>query len=271
MTHAFQKQWQSQSPLHALQVKEFFTQKDITSSLSNIKEKYVSLLSTGTDLGEAKSDPIIISPGNIIYVRYEFGVIVDHRQKSTYVTRGPIYQKWLQLGWDSKEIFPVDDDHINSDGIGVFNHFRGIGANAHFQGSIYWHPTVGAYSIQGAIREKWLLLDWEGYYPTTDEKICFDGFGRYNDFRNIDLDPTFYEHNDLSLYHHPMTGVCEIHGAIRAFWKTLGAEQYGYPITDEMVYSDGIGHFSKFYRHTDNLETILSWYPSTGVKEEIAE
>lgn len=265
-----EEQWLSNTSVEVMKVNEFFARTYVSTSLSNIKEKYAHLLSIGTHLGDAKSDPIMISPGNIVYVLYDLGAIVDHRQRRTYVIQGPIYQKWLQLGWEQKEIFPVEDDIVNPDGVGSFNHFRGTGTD--FQGSIYWHPNVGAYSLQGEIREKWLLLDWEGYYPISDERTCLDGFGHYNDFRSVNLDPTFYEHNDLSIYHHPMTGVYEIHGAIRAYWKTLGgAERYGYPTTDEMVYSDGIGRFSKFHRLIDDRETTLSWYPGSGVKEEISK
>jgi uncharacterized protein with LGFP repeats len=50
------------------------------------------------------------------------------------------------------------------DGIGWFRHFR--------DGSIYWHPAVGAHECHGAIRAKWASLDWERSslgYPTSDQ------------------------------------------------------------------------------------------------------
>jgi len=66
------------------------------------------------------------------------------------------------------------------DGTGWYRHFR--------FGSIYWHPSVGAHEVHGAIRAKWASLGWErGFlgYPTTDELVGRDpaAIGRFNRFQ----------------------------------------------------------------------------------------
>ena len=66
---------------------------------------------------------------------------------------------WGYLG------FPTTDETPTPDGIGRFNHFAD-------DGSIYWTPTTGAWSIHGAIRDKWASLGWEKScqgYPVSDE------------------------------------------------------------------------------------------------------
>ena len=71
-------------------------------------------------------------------------------------------------------------------------------------GNIYWHPFVGAFEVHGDILQKYKLLGAEaGFlgYPTTDELITPDGFGRFNHFQNG------------SIYWTPDTGAHEVHGA----------------------------------------------------------
>jgi hypothetical protein len=65
------------------------------------------------------------------------------------------------------------------DGIGWFRHFR--------DGSIYWHPALGAHECHGPVRAKWASLGWERSflgYPVSDEVAGDDPaqrgvFGRF--------------------------------------------------------------------------------------------
>ena len=61
-----------------------------------------------------------------------------------------------------------------------------MGRTRDFQnGSIYWKPGVGAFSIHGGIRLKWVGLGAEeGFlgFPVTDETGTPDGRGRFNHF-----------------------------------------------------------------------------------------
>ena len=140
---------------------------------------------------------------------------------------GLILSHYLALGGPGSFLgLPITDERPTPDSIGRFNHF---GNN----GSIYWTPSTGAWSIHGAIRSKWSSLGWERSflgYPVTDERSAPDRIGRANHFsstRNL--------HNvDGSIYWTPSTGAHEVHGPIRAKWFSLGTERgcLGYPISD---------------------------------------
>ncbi|MBT1001677.1 choice-of-anchor D domain-containing protein [Paenarthrobacter sp. DKR-5] len=95
-----------------------------------------------------------------------------------HAVKGAIRAKWASLGWEAGPLgYPLTDERTTPDGIGRYNHFS---RNA----SIYWTPTTGAHSVQGAIRTKWASLGWERSrlgYPVTDEYTI--PAGRESDFR----------------------------------------------------------------------------------------
>src|SRR5207245_1750013 len=123
-------------------------------------------------------------------------------------------------------------------GVGRFNHFTKLSTGDN--GSIYWTPTWGAWSIHGLIRNEWAALGWETGlcgYPITDESTCPDGVGKFNHFSK-----------GASIYFTPGTGAHEVHGSIRNKWQALGWEGgvCGYPQTDETPCPDGVGKFNHF-------------------------
>ncbi|MGH3434922.1 MAG: hypothetical protein ACRDRN_00480 [Sciscionella sp.] len=81
---------------------------------------------------------------------------------------GAIRAHWKALGWEQGPMgYPTTDERGTPDGIGRYNHFTG-GDGA----SIYWTPSTGAWSVHGAIRDKWASMGWETSrlgYPTSDE------------------------------------------------------------------------------------------------------
>jgi hypothetical protein len=160
---------------------------------------------------------------------------------------GAILAKYQALGGPTGFLgYPTTNETSTPDGIGRFNHF----AN---NGSIYWTPNAGAWSIRGAIRTKWASLGWERSflgYPVTDETGTPDGIGRFNHFSNSG-----------SIYWTPNTGAWSIHGLIRAKYLALGGPTsvVGYPVTDETGTPDGIGRFN----HFSNSGSIY-WTPNTG-------
>jgi microsomal dipeptidase-like Zn-dependent dipeptidase len=87
--------------------------------------------------------------------------------------------------------------------------------------------------------------------PVSDEMNTSDGAGLYRHFEGG------------SIYWSPQTGAFEVHGAIREKWDSLGGEGglLGYPITDETVTIDGVGHFNHFQQGS------IYWAPKTGVYE----
>ncbi|CAN5671818.1 hypothetical protein BH11PSE13_BH11PSE13_35540 [soil metagenome] len=96
--------------------------------------------------------------------------------------------------------------------------------------------SAGAFEVHGAIREKYLALGAEASilgYPRTDESGTPDGFGKFNHFQVG------------SIYWTSATGAHEIHGLIRDRWASLGWErnaQLGYPISDELIPDERVGH-----------------------------
>jgi len=91
---------------------------------------------------------------------------------------------------------------------------------------------------------------WMGV-STTSIRTCPDGIGQYQHFVHG------------SIYYHPSHGAHEVHGSIKARWKSLGWERsvLGYPITDETKTPDGIGRYNHFQRGS------IYWSPSSGAWE----
>lgn len=92
---------------------------------------------------------------------------------------GAIRDHWAALGWERGVLgYPISDETGDPDGIGRHNFF----AN---HGSIYWTPSTGAWSVHGAIQDRWAALGWERGrlgYPTGDEFAVIGG--RRNNFQH---------------------------------------------------------------------------------------
>lgn len=106
------------------------------------------------------------------------------------------------------------------------------------RGSIYWSLATGAHEVHGQIRDRWRHLGAELVvgYPQTDELSTQPPGFRYSDF----------EHG--SIYWTARTGPCEILGAIRTRWRSLGGGQslLGYPLTGERQTPDGSSSYNAF-------------------------
>lgn len=93
----------------------------------------------------------------------------------TWSIRGAIRGKWVSTGYELG--LPTSDETVTPDGVGRYNHF----AN---DGSIYWTPGTGVWSVHGLIRHQWASMGWERGplgYPTSDEYAVPDG--RQNNFQ----------------------------------------------------------------------------------------
>lgn len=161
--------------------------------------------------------------------------------------RGAIRAHWAAMGWERGILgYPVTDESITPDGAGRYNHFSN-------NGSAYWSPATGAWSVRGAIRDHYFSLGGPTGllgYPVTDESVTPDGAGRYNHFST-----------NASIYWTPPTGAWSIRGAIRAHWAALGWERsaVGYPVTDETGAPDGVGRYNQFANGGS-----IYWTPQTG-------
>jgi len=99
--------------------------------------------------------------------------------------------------------------------------------------------------VFGAIGDKWKKLGGAGSLignPITGEEKTSDGIGRFQKFANL---------NGM-IYWHPKIGAFCVLGLIGHRWLEIGAEKFGYPITDETPTSDGVGETIKFSSITRN-------------------
>ena len=157
----------------------------------------------------------------------------------------PIYAKWRATGADAGPLqgaFSLESDAAHGGRWATF---------ASDTKSVYWSAATDAWTIQGAIRDKWATFGWEWGplgYPTTDELTTPDGVGHFNHFQGA----------NGSIYWTPSTGAHEVRGAIRDHWATLGWElsYLGYPTSDEYAIPGG--------RRSDFQGGYLIWESATG-------
>jgi hypothetical protein len=138
----------------------------------------------------------------------------------THEVHGAIRDKYSRFGSSEGGLgYPVSDETGTPDGKGRFNHFE--------QGSIYWHPSTGAFEVHGAIRDRWATLGWERSwlgYPTSDELDLGDGQGgRVSAFQNG------------SIYWWPDTGARDINNIVLHY---TGLHCFGETDVDEGSDSD---------------------------------
>lgn len=113
------------------------------------------------------------------------------------------------------------------------------GCLQHFANGDVYHINGKAFEVHGEIRGRFNLLGAQKGvlgYPQTDETSTADTWGRFNHFQNG------------SIFWRPCIGAYEVHGLIRNRWAELQWERgpMGYPMSDELTTSDGIGRYSLF-------------------------
>ncbi|MBP2321149.1 glucose/arabinose dehydrogenase [Kibdelosporangium banguiense] len=173
---------------------------------------------------------------------------------TAYVIYGPSQEKWISLGADNSVIgYPTIDITGTPDGVGRYTHF------SKENGSIYWHPSTGAFAVMGEIKRLWAAVGWETSvlgYPRTDELVGRENSdpgraGRYSHFQNG------------SIYWSSGTGAREVHGEIGKKYLALNAELsvLGYPTINEGTPPDRIGRFNHFQGGS------IYWTNATGAHE----
>lgn len=215
--------------------------------MSAIDDKYAALGGQTGFLGAPKTPEMVCPDGAGRYRHYTNGSIYWHASTGAHEIHGSILGRWSSMGFEKSVLgYPITDETKTPDTVGRFNHFQ--------NGSIYWHPNIGAFEVHGAIRQKWATMGWEKSllgYPLTNELTTPDKKGRYNHFQYG------------SIYWHPDTGAFEVHGDIRQKWASLGWERgfLGYPKTDEKPAPDKVGRFNHFQNGS------IYWHPNTGAHE----
>ena len=96
---------------------------------------------------------------------YEGADIYWSHATGAHEVHGDIRAKYNALGGPGGLLgFPVTDETGTPDGVGRYNHFQ--------NGSIYWTPHTGPFSVHGSVRDTWAEQGWERGalgYPVADQ------------------------------------------------------------------------------------------------------
>ncbi|MEV7612389.1 FG-GAP-like repeat-containing protein [Streptomyces sp. NPDC089799] len=172
---------------------------------------------------------------------------------------GPILAKFKAKGGVAGFGKPSGKVTDNPDG-GKFVHLRMNGTTSD-NASIYWHPSTGAWLVQGAIRTKWIALGAEKSllgYPTSDEGKTFDEVGRFSTFNGSGGAGAIYWTSDF--------GAWEVNGGIyRRYLEMGGPSRLGYPTNDETRHTDNIGRYNHFRKRGQTADSAsIYWTSATG-------
>jgi peptidoglycan/xylan/chitin deacetylase (PgdA/CDA1 family) len=177
----------------------------------------IILMHLGSDSTDAQALPSIISTLK--------GMGYGFTNPYLTVTKGGIRAKYLALGAQKAAVgVPRTAEMVATT--------SGTAVQWFASGRIYWKSGLGAFEVRGAILTKYRSLGTVTSFlsfPTTDERGCPDGVGRYNNFQGG------------SIYWTPTTGAHEVHGAIRTKWASLGWERgfLRYPLSDVVSVTGG--------------------------------
>ncbi|MBT2480363.1 FG-GAP-like repeat-containing protein [Streptomyces sp. ISL-94] len=175
---------------------------------------------------------------------------------------GPILAKFLAKGGTATLGYPTTDITESSDAVGRFVHFRKDGETSD-NGSIYWHPSSGAWTVVNGIRQKWMSLGAEKGvmgYPTSDEALTFDNVGWFSTFSGPDG-------SGGAIYWTWDFGGQSVRGTIYKKYIELGGPSgpLGYPTTDETNHPDGVGRYNHFRHRGQTADTAsIYWTTTTG-------
>jgi hypothetical protein len=153
--------------------------REIADATKAINDKYMA----ARDVLGSPTGPVDFGARNGYFRNYERGAIFVAVGGKAYEVHGAIYQKYMSLGGLSSFLgFPQTDEESTLFQTGRFNHFD--------HGSIYWTPETSAWSVRGAIRDKWWQLDGDRSYlgyPISDEEnwpTTSSSDGRISHFQN---------------------------------------------------------------------------------------
>jgi uncharacterized protein with LGFP repeats len=150
----------------------------------------------------------------------------------SFASEDPINQKYKKLNAEKGILGKaLTVEHGIASNGGLYQRYE--------NGSIYWHPSTGAFEVHGDIFKKWEILNWEqGFlgYPLSDELWTPNHSGRFQKFQGGNI----YWDNSGEAF--------EVHGAILAKYGEFKYEQgfIGYPLSDEQDPGDGKGRYQRF-------------------------
>lgn len=167
--------------------------------------------------GDRLSDVLLLDEGRIYVQALTGGAYIWWSSPTgAHVILGLIYEKWHSLGRENSFLGLPITDELDAPGGGRFSEFS--------NGSIYWHPTIGAFEVHGAIRSLWLALGGTAAigYPTTDETDMPNG--RFSSFKVPAPQVIPIEGMHSTIFWWPDIGAHILRGEVLVTWRGLGAE-----------------------------------------------
>ncbi len=216
-----------------------------------IRATWAKLGSEAGQLGYPLTDETATSDGAGRYNDFVGGSVFWHPSTGAHAIWGEIKAKWRQLGAQAGVLgYPVTSETATPDRVGRYNVFTG--------GSVYWHPTTGAFSMRGDIRDRWAQLGWEAGvlgYPVSDQ-IAVSGGGSRNEF----VGPGTPSAPAASIYSSPATGAHSVSGPVRRAWLDRGGATgtLGFPTSEPYRDADG-------RTRSDFQRGHITHDPATGV------
>jgi L,D-peptidoglycan transpeptidase YkuD (ErfK/YbiS/YcfS/YnhG family) len=148
--------------------------------------KYRILGGSAGVLAYPTTDELVTAGGAGRYNHFQGGSIYWTSSTGAQQIGGAIKTAYRSLGWERSVLrFPTTDERSTPNRQGRYNHFQG--------GSIYWSPASGAWSIGGAIRDRWGQLGWENSalgFPITHEYAVTGGRAQDFQFGSIRWTPS---------------------------------------------------------------------------------
>lgn len=196
-----------------------------------IEDTYRIYGGSAGQLGFPKADTATAADGVGRFSSFEKGVVIYRPNHGAFEVHGALFNRWKLL---SKENGPMGYPVTNTLSIGRRSRF-----NRFQNGSIYWHPAIGAYEVRSYVYEAYRRAGGPTGplgLPITGTRVTAGKGGRYNHFERG------------SIYWKSSTGAHIVQGAIDRKWASLGREQgvLGYPVTDELAVGDDAGRFNRF-------------------------
>jgi hypothetical protein len=193
------------------------------------------------------------------YRHFQNGSIYWHPATGAHEVHGEIRAKWAALGWERSFLgYPTTDETVGEDaaGAGRFNLFQ--------NGMILWYPQTDT-TVASRTAAASSTLTQTARMATPALRMQPPGGG-------IDIDPLPKPVPPVKVppvidppvvVPPPSSTAHEVHGAIAAKYRMLGAEAsfLGYPTTDETATPDGIGRYNHFQAGS------IYWTPGTGANE----
>ncbi|MGI5171219.1 DUF2599 domain-containing protein [Spirillospora sp. CA-253888] len=131
-----------------------------------IQAKYIELGEERGPLGCPITNELSTPDGRGRFNHFNGGSIYWTAETGAHAVWGSIRDRWQSLGWEKGFLgYPLQDEQVNPDRDGRRQQFQG--------GTLYWHPTIGAYPVKGAIGQLWGQYGHETGrlgYPRSDER-----------------------------------------------------------------------------------------------------